>query len=122
MLRIMEEAPPGVLGIEMSGKITHADFRDRLVPAAEALLGKGRIKALCVVRSDLGDLTLQALWDDHRFGLEHWGDFSHFALVTDHDWLRLSAAMFAPFLPTRIRVFPLADLALARDWLAHAEA
>jgi len=120
MFKLMEDLGPRILGLEAVGKITHDDYRDTLIPAAEAMMRDAPIKVLCIVRSELSDFAIEALWDDAKFGLKHWHDISHMALVSDHSWIRVALSLFAPFYPARIKLFKLAELAAAKEWIASA--
>ena len=77
MFKIIEGLPQDVLAIEASGKVTHDDYRNTLIPKAEAMIAKGPIKMLYVIGKDFAGFELEALWDDGAFGLKHWHDFSH---------------------------------------------
>ncbi|MBV8682519.1 MAG: STAS/SEC14 domain-containing protein [Caulobacteraceae bacterium] len=121
MYRFIEGLPPDVLGIEADGKITHEDYRDRLIPKVEAMRADGPIKAVMVMRSDMSDYSLEALWDDQIFGFSHWRDFSRLALVTDHRWMKTAVAIFRPFYPAEIRTFSLAELDAAKAWIVGAK-
>lgn len=46
MLTLIENLPPTVLGVEASGKVTHEDYLNILIPSAEAMMAKGPIKML----------------------------------------------------------------------------
>lgn len=46
MLKFIEGLAPGVIAIEAMGKVTHEDYRDVLIPKAEAIMGKGPINML----------------------------------------------------------------------------
>jgi hypothetical protein len=120
MYSFIEGLPDDVLGIEAAGKITHEDYRDRLIPKAEAMMTKGPVKALVVMRNDLPDYSLGALWDDQLFGLRHWRDVSHIALVTDHAWMKTAVTIFQPFLPAQMKIFPLAEVDAAKAWITAA--
>ncbi|MEO9133346.1 MAG: STAS/SEC14 domain-containing protein [Sphingomonas sp.] len=120
MFNIIEDLEPGILGIEAVGKITHEDYRDTLIPTAEAMMRDGPIKVLCVIRSGLTDFALEAMWDDQRFGFKHWHDISHFALVSDHAWIRVAANLFTPFYPAKIKLFRIDGLAAAKEWITCA--
>lgn len=121
MYKFIEGLPPDVLGIEAEGKITHEDYRDRLIPKVDAMVVEGPIKAIVVMRNDLHDYSLEALWDDQMFDLKHWRDFSHVALVTDHPWAKAATAIFRPFFPSEIRIFPLSQLEAAKAWIVGAK-
>lgn len=121
MFRIMEGMAPNVLAIEAVGKITHADYRDVLIPKAEAMMTKGPIRMLYVIGEDFTGFELGALVDDSAFGMKHWHDFSHIAVVTDHEWLNAVIAMFKPFFHGQVRLFRLAGLSEAKDWIANVK-
>jgi hypothetical protein len=118
MYKFIDGLPADVLGIEAVGKITHEDYRDRLIPKAEAMMANGPIKALVVIRNELTDFSLGAMWDDQVFGLKHWRDASRLALVTDHAWMKTAVAIFQPFYPGRMKVFGLAELDAAKAWIS----
>lgn len=120
MLKLIEDLPPMVLGVEASGKVTHEDYRKILIPSAEAMLAKGPIKMLYVIGEDFIGYELEALWDDGAFGVKHWHDFSRIAVVADNTWLRAAVTMFKPFFPHEVRLFRLSDLAAAEAWITGA--
>jgi hypothetical protein len=109
--------PPDVMAIEASGKVTHEDYRDTLIPKAEAMMAKGPIRMLYVIGKEFTGFELEALWDDSVFGLKHWHDFSHIAVVTDHTPISAMVNMFKPFFHGKVRLFRLAELPLAKDWI-----
>jgi SpoIIAA-like len=120
MFKIIEGLPQDVLAIEASGKVTHDDYRNTLIPKAEAMIARGPIKMLYVVGKDFAGFELEALLDDGAFGLRHWHDFIHIAVVTDHAWIRAMVSMFKPFFHGNVRLFGLAELPVAKDWIASA--
>ncbi len=121
MLKFIEGMPADVLAVEAIGKVTHEDYRDRLIPKAEAMMGHGPIKLLYVIGPAFSGFELGALVDDGRFGLQHWHDFSQIAIVSDHVWLNAMIAMFRPFFHGEVRLFSLAELAAAKDWIAGGQ-
>jgi hypothetical protein len=118
MFKLIENLPADVLAIEASGQITDHDYRDTLIPMAESLMARGPIKMLYVIGSDFAGFDLEALWDDSDFGFSHWHDFSRIALVTDHAWMGGVVTMFTPFFHGEVRLFRLAQLSVAKDWIA----
>ncbi len=118
MLQWIEEMPPDVLGVEAIGKVTHEDYKNVLIPKAEAMMAKGPIKALYVIGPEFTGYELEALWDDSAFGVKHWRDFRRVAVVADQGWVRGLMTMFKPLIPCEVRLFPLADLTAAKAWIA----
>lgn len=118
-MTVIDGLPVDVLGIEASGKVTHNEYRDVLIPRAEAMIAKGPIKLMYVIGDDVTGFELEALWDDGVFGATHRRDVSRVAFVTDHAWLRGAASVFAPLFPAEIRLYKIADLPAARAWIAQ---
>lgn len=121
MFKFIEGMPKDVLAIEAVGKVTHEDYKSTLVPRAEAMLGKGPIKMLYVIGNEFTGFEVGALWDDSMFGLKHWHDFSHLAVVTDHAWLRVMVGAFKPFFHGDVRVFPVAEFPTAKRWITDVK-
>lgn len=120
MYEIMKDLPDNVLGIKSSGHITHEDYTDVLIPAAEEkLAAHGKIKILFVLE-DFDGADLRAMWDDAAFGVRHWTGFSHIALVSDIQWVQSMTAVFAPLIPAEVRMFGGAGLPEATEWITEA--
>jgi hypothetical protein len=117
MFKLIEGLAPDVLAIEAVGKVTHEDYRDVLIPNAEAMMGKGPIKMLYILGKDFTGFELEALADDGAFGLKHWHAFSQVAVAADDGWLSAVISMFKPFFHGQIRLFKLAELPAAKDWI-----
>ncbi|HEY5336652.1 MAG TPA: STAS/SEC14 domain-containing protein, partial [Rhizomicrobium sp.] len=64
---------------------------------------------------------LEAMWDDGAFGIRHWREFKRVAVVTDQPWMRAGVSMFAPLIPAEVRLFALAELPAAKNWIADAQ-
>jgi hypothetical protein len=121
MFQFIEGMPANVLAIEATGKITHDDYKNTLIPKVEAMLAKGPIRMLYVIGKEFAGFELEALWDDGNLGLKHWRDFSHVAVVADQAWLRAAVNMFKPFFHGEVRMFGLSQLPAAKDWITDGE-
>ena len=117
MLKLIAGLPPDVMAIEAIGRVTHEDYRSTLIPKAEAMIARGPIKMLYVIGRDFTGFEFDALWDDSVFGFKHWHDFNRIAVVTDHAWMSAMTNMFKPFFHGEVRLFRLADLPAAKDWI-----
>lgn len=121
MFKMIEGLPDNVLGIEASGKVTQEDYTKNLIPHADEMMKKhGKIGLLYIVGSEFNGFELAALWEDMAYGMKHWSDVSHIAMVTDEPWMKSVAAMFAPLFPGEMRHFPLAEREKAQIWIAAA--
>jgi len=117
MFRFIAGMPPNVLAVEATGKVTHEDYQNTLIPKVEAMLTKGPIRMLYVIGKEFTGFELEALWDDGNVGFKHWRDFSHVAVVADQAWLRAAVKMFTPFFHGEVRTFGLSQLPAAKDWI-----
>ena len=121
MFQFIDGMPPNVLAIEATGKVTHEDYHNTLIPRVEAMLAKGPIRMLYVIGKEFTGFELEALWDDSYLGLKHWRDFSHLAVVADQAWLRAAVSMFMPFFHGEVRMFGLSQLPAAKDWITAGQ-
>jgi hypothetical protein len=121
MFKLIEGLPPDVLAIEASRKVTNKDYRETLIPKAAAMLAKGPIRMLYVIGANFMGFELEALWDDSAFGFRHWHDFRRIAFVNDHAWLNATINMFKPFFLGEVRLFKVAELPAAKDWIKRAD-
>jgi hypothetical protein len=121
MFRLVDGLPPNVIAIEAVGKVTHDDYRNILIPRAEAMTARGPTKMLYIIGNEFTGFEPEALWDDGVFGFKHWRDFNRIAVVTDHAWLCAAIGMFKPFFPAEVRLFSLAEITAAKDWITDAK-
>ena len=121
MFKFIEGLPPNVMAVEAAGKVTHDDYQNTFIPRAEAMLAKGPIKMLYVIGNEFTGFELEALWDDSVFGIKHWHDFSHIAVVTDNAWLRAMVSMFKPFFHGEVLLFRLSELPAAKHWITDTK-
>jgi SpoIIAA-like len=121
MLKLIEGLPPDMLSIEATGKVTHEDYRNVLIPAAETKMVQGPIKMLYVAGPDFTGYELGAQRDDLAFGFKHWHQFKRTAVETENAWLRAAIAMFCPLFPSQIQLFKLAELNAAKTRITCKE-
>ncbi len=120
MFKFIDGLPANVLAIEAAERVTGEDYRNTLVPAAEAMIAKGPLRMLYVIGEDFDGFEVGALWDDSAFGFGHMHDFGRIAVVTDHAWMDAAVRMFKPFFHAEVRLFGLSELPAAKVWVAAA--
>jgi len=64
MFTFIEGLPSDVLAIEARGEVTHDDYRNTLIPKAEAMMSRGPIKMLYIIGKDFTGFQLEALSDE----------------------------------------------------------
>jgi hypothetical protein len=105
-----------VLEVQVTGKLTHADYQ-HLVPAFERLVKQhGKISVLFEMANFHG-WDVGALWDDIKFDMKHFSEIERLAMVGDTKWEQGMSVFCRPFTTAKIRYFDSAALEEARAWL-----
>jgi SpoIIAA-like len=120
VLKLIEDLPDGVVGVEAHDKITSEDYERVLVPAIEAAQKAsrdGKVRMLYVLGHDLPDYTAGAAWEDAKLGLGHLRAWERIAIVGDAEWVRRAIGGLGWLMPGEVKVFPLDELERAREWV-----
>lgn len=122
MVERIADMPPGTLGFRVAGHVRREDYDRVLVPDLNAAMdGGGGLRTLYLIE-DLDDMEAGALWADTRLGFDmgvrHRGDWERAAIVTDISWMVHAMTVFGWMVPGETRVFPVAELAAAKAWVA----
>lgn len=118
MLETIPGLPPGVLGFEAKGELRVDDYREVLLPAVEAAIGRGEKVRIVLVFERFDGMSAGALWQDLKMGVEHLTHWKRIALVTDIGWMKNLTALFGWMTPGELKHFPLAERDAAIAWAA----
>jgi SpoIIAA-like len=120
MLTLIEDLPEGVVGVEAHDKVTAEDYENVLVPAVEAArqAGDGKVRLLYVLGHDFPDYTGGAAWEDAKLGIGRLRSWERIAVVSDADWLHRAIHGLGWLMPGEVKIFRLAELDDAREWVA----
>lgn len=118
MIERIPDLPDGVLGLSASGTVTADDYEATLIPAVnEATSGGQKARFLYVLGDDFEGYDAKAALDDMKLGGHTWGDFEKIAFVTDHSVYRSLVHGFGFLMPGEVRVYPMAELDAAKEWV-----
>lgn len=121
MITVHTSTDGTLIEVELSGKVTSADYSDTLVPAIEAALAEhDAVRLLAIVQPEFKGYDLGAVWSDTKLGLGHWRGFDRIGVVADQGWVQTSIRLAAPILPCPVQVFELAELEEARRWIRES--
>ena len=117
---VLDGYPDDVAAFRAEGVITRDDYQKTLIPVLEERISaQGKVKLLYWCGEEFEGFSAGAMWDDARFGLTHWGDFSKIAVVSDIEWVRQSVRFFAPLMRASVQVFHNAEIEDAKSWIAE---
>lgn len=120
MIRLLDDMPPGVLGLEAIDDVEKKDYTDVLLPAVEAAVAEhGKVRLVYVLGPAFDDYESEAVWEDLKLGARHPTSFERIAVVTDARWAGSAIKVFSVLWPGQARAFPLAELESAKRWAAE---
>jgi hypothetical protein len=119
-IKFQDENEGKLLSIQVSGKLTKADYV-YFVPEFERLVQlNGKLRVLFDMTGFQG-WEGSALWEDIKFDIKHFADIERLAMVGDKKWQHGMAMFCKPFTKAKIRYFDHAAAAEARSWLSGVE-
>jgi hypothetical protein len=122
MIRLLDDMPPGVLGLEAIDDVEEEDYQNVLVPAVDAAIAEhGKARIVYVLGPEFDEYEGDAVWEDLKLGVRHPTSFERIAIVTDASWASAAIKVFSILWPGQARAFPLAGLAAAKRWAAGTE-
>ena len=117
MIRVIENMPPGTIGVEAVGKVTEDDYRNVLVPAVSTALERGDVRLLYVLGKEFDSYSAGALWADTKLLAGNRKGWKRVAIVSDADWLENSIKAFGWLMPGEVKVFETDEVHDAKEWL-----
>jgi hypothetical protein len=117
-IKFEDEDERKVLAVQVSGKLTKADYVYFAPEFERLVLLNGKMRVLFDMTGFQGWET-GALWEDIKFDFKHFADIERLALVGDTRWEQGMAAFCKPFTTATIRYFGHSEVAAARKWLAE---
>jgi len=121
MIRVLDDMPPGTIGLEAVGKVTAEDYRDVLNPAVHEALERKDVRLLYVLGKEFDAYEPGAAWADTKLGLGHLKGWKRIAVVSDADWLEHGVKAFGWLVPGDIKVFETDEMQEAKRWLVGLE-
>jgi hypothetical protein len=119
MIRLLNDMPVGVLGLEAVNDVEKEDYENVVVPAVDAAIAEqGKVRLVYVLGPEFDDYEGEAAWEDLKLGARHPGSFERMAIVTDARWAGPAIKVFSVLWPGQARAFPLSELESAKRWAA----
>ncbi|TAK70664.1 MAG: STAS/SEC14 domain-containing protein [Actinomycetota bacterium] len=117
MIRILDDMPAGVLGVELTGQVTKADYTTILEPALRH--HDGRLRVVLDIPEGWGGMEAGAVWQDLKIGVAEWTSWERLAVITDVAWIRDGMRLFSWAIPGECRGFTRAEHDDAVAWAAN---
>jgi hypothetical protein len=119
MLELVRGFPDHVVAVRAIAQVTRDDYHAVLVPAVEeALQHHDKLRLYYLIGHEFSGIDPGAAWEDFKVGMEHLTRWERIAIVTDLEWIQQFIKAFSFFMLAEVRVFPTANDAEARTWIA----
>lgn len=119
-VRYSEDPGNKLIEITVNGRVTRADWEE-IVPKFEAFMNEHETIRLIEVVEELSGFDASMIWDGIKFDFKAVPHISHCAVVTDIGWMSPLTRTVGAVMPMKMRVFPLAEVQDARDWILSAD-
>lgn len=120
MLKIINDLPGNVLGIEAEGEVTGADYENVFIPAVdEKLKAHKKLRMLYYLGPGFAGFSLKAMIDDAKVGIKNFSAWDRVAFVSNHELINDVAKFFGHLLPGEVKVFGNAGLDAAKKWVSE---
>lgn len=117
-IRLDEENDGKILVVQVSGKLTKADY-EHFAPRFKNLVPPvGKMRLLFDMASFRG-WDVRAAWEGLKLFVAHFEDMEQLAIVGENPWQRRSAAFCRPLIKATVRYFDRAHAADARRWFTE---
>ena len=117
MIQTLDTFPSPVVAFLCSGLVTKSEYDTVLVPAVRKALQTHQSVRLYYETTADFRISLPAVWEDLKLGVEHLKHWERVALVTDVEWIVHTIHAFGFLLPHRVKVFPRSQAELAGVWI-----
>jgi hypothetical protein len=118
-IQLEEENGGRIVVVHVSGKLTKADY-ERFVPEFDLLIEQHGQLRLLFDMTDFHGWEASAMWEDIKFGIEHFTDIERMAMVGETRWQHGMATFCKPFTKATVRYFDHAEAQAARQWLGES--
>jgi hypothetical protein len=115
MLRILEETAPGLMAIQIKGKVEATDF-NLLEPLLNKAMEESETPKAYVEMVDFESFSPGAIWADLKH-IPEYNKFSKVALVGDAKWKQVISNLAKPVMKPTLKYFDIEEKDAALEWI-----
>lgn len=119
MLTWLDRPDGKTVEIIVDGKVEGHEYDETILHLKGKIQEWGKINIVEFVKNYDG-FQPEVLWDNIKFGMDHFKDIEKCAIVTNNTWLRLASELTDPLVRMEIKTFKPEQIEEARDWCAES--
>jgi hypothetical protein len=116
MLTFLDRISGNVVGVRVTGKMTHADYERVIAKFEEVIQARGKVSVFFELE-DCQGWEIGAIWDDLKFGLKHHCDFERCAVIGGKKWHKWMTKLSEVFF--NVRYFEVPHFKDAWEWVTE---
>ena len=106
--------------LKITGKLETEDY-EFFVPEIEQQIEQfGKVNMMLEL-SDFHGWTAGAAWEDTKFGIKHFNDIEHLAIIGDKAWEKGMAFFCKVFMTAKVKYFDVSERDKAITWINEAD-
>ena len=105
-----------VVHIEVSKKLTRADY-DELIPSWKEMIAQEGALRMVFIMKDFEGWEPGAAWQDLQFDLEYASKIDRVAMVGDKRWEKWLTKLASFFVKADVKYFDATELSAAEQWI-----
>jgi|SaaInl4_135m_RNA_FD_contig_31_657549_length_488_multi_3_in_0_out_0_1 hypothetical protein len=117
MFTFLPQTKGSLIAVNVSGKLTHEDYVEHIIPKIDAVLEKHKKMSLYFELEDFHGWEWQAALDDFKTGVKHRRDIDKVAVVGEKAWHEWVSKIFTLVVTGEIQYFEKPDQAKALKWV-----
>jgi hypothetical protein len=119
MIELLQGFSDNTVAAACKGRVVADDYEKVLLPRVrQALESHDKLRVYLQIGDDFESVEPGAVWDDIKVGMGHRRSWERIAVVTDVAWIRDAMKVFGFLIPGAMKVFPVAEMSQAREWIA----
>ncbi len=116
MIQILDRTKNNVVGIKVAGVLHDDDYKE-FVPVVDAAIKESGVIRILWLFDGFHGWDPKAMWDDFKFGVQHYTSIERVAVVGQNFGEKLLAKIYRPFTKAKVRYFDQSELVAAWQWL-----
>jgi hypothetical protein len=106
--------------LKITGKLETEDY-EFFVPEIEQQIKQFGKMNMLLELSDFHGWTAGAAWEDTKFGIKHFNDIKHLAIIGDKAWEKGMAYFCKVFMTAKVKYFDVSERDKAMTWIYEAD-
>ncbi|MBK0381605.1 STAS/SEC14 domain-containing protein [Pedobacter sp. SD-b] len=118
MISLIENLPPHVIGINISGKVKEEDYKKVLEPAIEKQhKTHDKLNCLIIYDTEIANFSSSAMLEDLKTDFKYYNKWNKVAIVVNKDYLKNVIGVVSAIIPGELKGFSPEEIEQAKTFV-----